>query len=63
MLKKAPNVFGFPGDGKELPPGATQDSLELGALQEKLEPVESMLKSGYGKTPTSQTFHPIPTYI
>ena len=58
MLKKAPNVFGFPGDGKELPPGATQDSLELGALQEKLEPVESMLKSGYGKTPTSQTFHP-----
>jgi len=58
MLKKAPNVFGFPGDGKDLPPGATQDSLELGALQEKLEPVESMLKSGYGKTPTSQTFHP-----
>ena len=58
MLKKAPNVFGFPGDGKELPPGATQDSLELGALQEKLEPVESMLKSGYGKTPTSQTFNP-----
>ena len=58
MLKKAPNVFGFPGDGKELPPGATQDSLELGALQEKLEPVESMLKSGYGKTPTAQTFHP-----
>ena len=58
MLKKAPNVFGFPGDGKELPPGATQDSLELGALQEKLEPVQSMLKSGYGKTPTSQTFHP-----
>ena len=58
MLKKAPNVFGFPGDGKELPPGATQDSLELGALQEKLEPVESMLKSGYGKTPSSQTFHP-----
>ena len=58
MLKKAPNVFGFPGDGKEIPPGATQDSLELGALQEKLEPVESMLKSGYGKTPTSQTFHP-----
>jgi hypothetical protein len=58
MLKKAPNVFGFPGDGKELPPGATQDSLELGSLQEKLEPVESMLKSGYGKTPTSQTFNP-----
>ena len=58
MLKKAPNVFGFPGDGKELPPGATHDSLELGALQEKLEPVESMLKSGYGKTPSSQTFHP-----
>ena len=58
MLKKAPNVYGFPGDGKELPPGATQDSLELGALQDKLQPVESMLKEGYGKTPTAQTFHP-----
>jgi len=58
MLKKSSNVYGFPGDGKELPPGATQDSLELGALQEKLQPVESMLKEGYGKTPTAQTFHP-----
>src|SRR5210317_1317447 len=47
--------YGFAGDGQDLPPGATAQSLQekLGVLEGKLEPVADKLKEGPGKTPTS----------
>ena len=52
--------YGFAGDGKDLPPGATAKTLieKLGPLGEKLEPVEDKLKEGPGKTPTAIEFSP-----
>ena len=52
--------YGFAGDGKDFPPGATQTSLleKLGALRNKLSPVEDKLKEGPGTTPTAITFSP-----
>jgi len=52
--------YGFAGDGKDLPPGATAQSLQekLGVLEGKLEPVSDKLKEGPGKTPTSIAFSP-----
>jgi hypothetical protein len=52
--------YGFKGDGKDLPPGATAKSLseKLGALEDKLEPVQEKLKEGPGKTPTAIEFSP-----
>ena len=52
--------YGFPGDGNDLPPGATAQSLleKLGPLEEKLEPVEDKLREGPGKTPTAIEFSP-----
>ena len=61
MLEDLGKVRGYEGDGKELPPGATKDSLEkdlLGSLSDDLAPVEDMIKPGYGKTPTALTFNP-----
>ena len=51
--------YGFAGDGKDLPAGATEKSLQemLGPLTEKLEGIEG-LKEGAGATPTSVTFSP-----
>ena len=51
--------YGFSGDGKELPAGATEKSLQemLGPLEEKLGDVEG-LKEGVGKSPTAITFSP-----
>jgi len=51
--------YGFAGDGKDLPAGATEKSLQemLGPLTEKLDGIEG-LKEGVGKTPTSVTFSP-----
>ena len=52
--------YGFAGDGKDLPPGATAQSLQekLGVLESKLEPVAEKLKEGPGKTPTAIAFSP-----
>ena len=52
--------YGFAGDGRDLPPGATAQSLQekLGVLEGKLEPVADKLKEGPGKTPTSIEFSP-----
>ena len=52
--------YGFAGDGKDLPPGATRNTLldMLGPLEEKLQPVEDKLKEGPGKTPTAIEFSP-----
>ena len=52
--------YGFAGDGKQFPAGATSKSLseKLGPLGEKLEPVEDKLREGPGKTPTAIDFSP-----
>ena len=52
--------YGFAGDGRDLPPGATAKTLmeQLGPLENKLEPVEDKLKAGPGKTPTAIDFSP-----
>ena len=51
--------YGFAGDGKELPAGATEKTLreKLGPLKNKLEDIDD-LKEGAGTTPTSVTFSP-----
>jgi len=51
--------YGFKGDGKELPKGATAKSLQemLGPLQEKLKDIDN-LKEEVGKTPSAITFSP-----
>ena len=53
------NPYGFMGDGKELPRGATAQTLQdkLGPLAEKLGDVEN-LKEGVGQTPSSITYSP-----
>jgi len=53
------NPYGFMGDGKELPRGATAQSLQdkLGPLADKLEEVEG-IKEGSGETPTAITYSP-----
>ena len=52
--------YGFEGDGREFPPGATPQmlrELQLGPLEKKLQDVQG-LKPGVGLTPTSITFDP-----
>ena len=51
--------YGYAGDGKDLPAGATQKSLleQLGPLEDKLKDIEN-LKEGAGKTPSAITFSP-----
>ena len=51
--------YGFKGDGKELPKGATAKTLQdmLGPLQDKLKDVEN-IKEEVGKTPSAITFSP-----
>ncbi len=51
--------YGFSGDGKDLPAGATEKSLQdmLGALTDKLDGIDG-LKEGVGATPTAITFSP-----
>ena len=51
--------YGFANDGKELPKGATEESLleKLGPFEDKLRDVEN-LESGSGVTPSSINFSP-----
>jgi len=51
--------YGFTGDGRDLPAGATAQTLQdkLGPLENKLQDIDS-LREGAGKTPTSVTFSP-----
>jgi len=53
------NPYGFAGDGKELPAGATEQTLidSLGPLADDLEGIDN-LKDGAGKTPSAVTFSP-----
>ena len=48
--------YGFAGDGKDLPAGATESSLKLGALEDKLEGKD--VKEGMGSSPTSVNYNP-----
>jgi hypothetical protein len=58
-LDKEINPYGFKGDGKEFPAGATLKTLNdmLGPLKDKFEGVDNV-QAGAGKTPTSITFSP-----
>ena len=58
-LDKEVSPYGFMGDGKEIPAGATAKTLaeSLGPLEDKLDGIEG-LKEGVGKTPTAITFSP-----
>jgi len=51
--------YGFTGDGKELPAGATAQSLndKLGPLTDKLQDIDN-LREGVGQTPSAITFSP-----
>jgi hypothetical protein len=51
--------YGFNGDGKDLPAGATEKDLleRLGPLKDTLKDIPN-LKEGVGKTPSSVTFSP-----
>ena len=59
QVDKEVTPYGFKGDGKELPRGATSKTLGemLGPLTDKLKDIDG-LKSGTGMTPTSVTFSP-----
>ncbi len=48
--------YGFAGDGKELPAGSTESSLQLGPMEAKLE--DKDLKEGMGGSPTSVNYNP-----
>jgi hypothetical protein len=58
-LGEVSSPYGFMGDGKELPKGATAKTLQdgLGPLQETLQEIEG-LKPVAGKTPSAITFSP-----
>ena len=58
-LEQIQDIYGSPGDGRDLLPGDTTDSLKerLGPLKEKLEDLEG-LKEEPGQTQTAITFHP-----
>ena len=61
QLREEPteSPYGFEGDGKDIPAGATEQSLmdSLGPLEDKLKDVEG-LEEGAGQTPSAITFHP-----
>ena len=58
-LDETISPYGYNGDGREIPKGATVKTLQesLGLFEEKLEGIDN-LKEGAGKTPTSVTFSP-----
>jgi len=58
-MDEAVNPYGFAGDGREIPAGATARTLaeSLGPMADKFEGIDN-LKAGVGKTPTSVTFSP-----
>ena len=54
------SIYGYEGDGREFPPGATADMLKemnLGPLTDKLSEVEGLVE-GQGLTATQITFEP-----
>ena len=60
-IEKLEKTYGFAGDGRELPPGATSQMMQemsLGPLINQLNEIEDKLRPGMGKTATAQTYHP-----
>jgi len=53
---EAESPYGFDGDGRDLPAGATESSLKLGPMEDKLEGKD--LKEGMGGSPTSVNYNP-----
>jgi hypothetical protein len=55
----APDPYGFEGDGRSIPPGATAANIMdlLGPMKADLEQIPG-LKEGPGLTPSAVTFHP-----
>ena len=49
--------YGFAGDGADLPAGATERTLMLAGMEEKLNDVKGLTK-GPGTVPSAVTFHP-----
>jgi len=58
-LDEPVSPYGFMGDGKDVPAGATARTLSesLGPLGDKLDDIEGV-RAGVGKTPTAVTFSP-----
>lgn len=56
MSEGEESPYGFDGDGKDLPAGATESSLQLGPMEAKLEGKD--LKEGMGSSPTSVNYNP-----
>ena len=58
-MDEAVSPYGYAGDGREIPAGATAKTLadSLGPMADKFEGIDN-LKQGVGKTPTSVTFSP-----
>ena len=57
--KQIQDIYGFPGDGRDLQPGDTPEILKerLGPLENKLDKIEG-LEEEPGVTPSAVTFHP-----
>jgi hypothetical protein len=55
--EESESPYGFAGDGRDLPAGATQQSLMLGPMEGKLDDIDGV-KEGAGKTPSAITFSP-----
>ena len=58
-MEESVSPYGFSGDGREIPAGATARTLaeSLGPMEDKFEGIDN-LKAGVGKTPTAITFSP-----
>ena len=51
-IEKLEKTYGFAGDGRELPPGATSEMIQnmsLGPLINQLNEIEDKLRPGYGQ--------------
>ena len=60
-MEELEKAYGFAGDGREMPAGATLESLQdlnLGPFDESLSEISDELRSGFGKTSSSQTYNP-----
>ena len=58
-MEEVVSPYGFKGDGKDIPAGATEKTLSemLGPLKDKFEGIDNV-KEGVGKTPSAITFSP-----
>lgn len=60
-LEELEKAYGFAGDGRDMPAGATLKTLQelnLGPFEESLNEISDELREGFGKTPSSQTYSP-----